>query len=249
MSNVLKVKIRAQRIRYEVMKITFEESDLEKAKGCKWVKKGNSLYFTDNKLDILRDYDTFDTTVAGVAIHPIREIDYELGNIKGVVARDNVLSAINHPILMTIRDVNNGDGMTLLNADMYYDDNSIFEYTIEIGDRELFDASLFEIITISCPITGEEHIVEIRYDGRKMKGGIEGLPFRGEPVSNTSMLTVPQEYADALGLDENRRLKKILKFDDFINEEHWKDGKSLKEDYIHSFINEHEPDHEPDEEE
>ena len=51
MSNVLKVKIRAQRIRYEVMKITFEESDLEKAKGCKWVKKGNSLYYTDNKLD------------------------------------------------------------------------------------------------------------------------------------------------------------------------------------------------------
>ena len=39
------------------------------------------------------------------------------------------------------------------------------------------------------------------------------------------------------------------KFDDFINEENWKDGKSLKEDYIHSFINEHEPDHEPDEEE
>jgi hypothetical protein len=63
------------------------------------------------------------------------------------------------------------------------------------------------------------------------------------------MLTVPQEYADALGLNENRRLKKILKFDDFIKEEHWKDGKSLKEDYIHSFINEHEPDHEPDEEE
>ena len=77
MSNVLKVKIRAQRIKYEVMKITFEESDLQKAKGCKWVKKGNSLYFTDNKLDILRDYETFDTTIAGVAIHPIREIDYE----------------------------------------------------------------------------------------------------------------------------------------------------------------------------
>ena len=249
MSNVLKVKIRAQRIRYEVMKITFEESDLQKAKGCKWVNKGNSLYYTDNKLDILRDYETFDTTIAGVAIHPIREIDYELGNIKGVVARDNVLSAINHPILMTIRDVNNGDGMTLLNADMYYDDNSIYEYTIEIGEREQFDASLFEIITISCPITGEEHIVEIRYGGRKMKGGAEGLAFRGEPTSRTSMLTVPQDYADALGLDENRRLKKILKFDDFINEEHWKDGKRLKEDYIHSFINEHEPDHEPDEEE
>ena len=261
MSNVLKVKIRAQRIRYEVMKITFEESDLQKAKGCKWVNKGNSLYYTDNKLDILRDYETFDTTIAGVAIHPIREIDYELGNIKGVVARDNVLSAINHPVLMTIRDVNNGDGMTLLNADMYYDDNSIFEYTIEIGDRELFDASLFEIITISCPITGEEHIVEMRYDGKKMKGGAEGIPYRGEPTSRKSMLTVPKDYADALGLGENKKLDNILRFEDFMNEntnegkKHINKVKSVKdfmqisEDYIHSFINEHEPDHEPDEEE
>ena len=259
MSNVLKVKIRAQRIRYEVMKITFEESDLQKAKGCKWVKKGNSLYFTDNKLDILRDYETFDSTIAGVAIHPIREIDYELGNIKGVVARDNVLSAINHPLLMTIRDVNNGDGMTLLNADMYYDNNSIFEYTIEIGDRELFDASLFEIITISCPITGEEHIVEMRYDGKKMKGG-EGLPYRGEPLSRKSMLTVPKDYADALGLGENKKLDNLLRFEDFMNEnmndgkkpintvKSVKDFKQISEDYIHSFINEHEPDHEPEEE-
>ena len=260
MSNVLKVKIRAQRIRYEVMKITFDESDLEKAKGCKWVKKGNSLYFTDNKLDIIRDYETFDTTIAGVAIHPIREIDYELGNIKGVVARDNVLSAINHPILMTIRDVNNGDGMTLLNADMFFDNDTIYEYTIEIGDHELFDASLFEIITISCPITGEEHIVEIRYDGKKMKGGAEGLPYRGEPTSRKSMLTVPKDYADALGLGENRQLTNILRFEDFMNEnmndgkkpinqvKSVKDFKQISEDYIHSFINEHEPDHEPEEE-
>lgn len=259
--NVLKVKIRAQRIRYEVMKVSFNETDLQKAKGYKWVNKGNSLYFTDNKLDILRDYETFDTTIAGVAIHPIREIDYELGNIKGVVARDNVLSAINHPILMTIRNANNGDGMTLLNADMYYDNNSIFEYTIEIGDREL-DASLFEIITISCPITGEEHIVEMRYDGKTMKGGAEGLPYRGEPLSRKSMLTVPKNYADALGLGESRKLENIMRFDDFINEESKKDGKKpvnkvksmkdfmqIREDYIHSFINEHERDHEPEEEE
>ena len=151
---------------------------------------------------------------------------------------------------MTIRDVNNGDVMTLLNADMYYDNNSIFEYTIEIGDRELFDASLFEIITISCPITGEEHIVEIRYDGRKMKGGAEGLAFRGEPTSRTSMLTVPKDYADALGLGENRQLTNLLRFEDFIKEDNTKNGKknNVSEDYIHSFINEHEPDHEPEEE-
>ena len=258
MSNVLKVKIRAQRIRYEVMKITFEESDLEKAKGCKWVKKGNSLYFTDNKLDILRDYETFDTTIAGVAIHPIREIDYELGNIKGVVARDNVLSAINHPILMTIRDVNNGDGMTLLNANVYYEKNTVYEYTVEVGDGQ-FDASLLEIISIRCPITEEEHIVELRYDGKKMKGGAEDLPFKGEPVSKKSMLTVPKEYADALGLGESRKLDNILRFGDFIKENDCKQQvnkvKSVKEymkireDYIHSFIDEHERDVEPEEEE
>ena len=43
----------------------------------------------------------------------------------------------------------------------------------------------------------------------------------------------------------------ILGFDDFLKEESWKDGKQHKvsEDYIHSFIAEHEPDHDPYEEE
>ena len=217
-----------------------------KAKRWKWDSKG-SLYYTGNRLDILRDYDTFDCIDAGVAIHPIGEIYYEMGKSHGVITMDNVLNAINHKILVAYRRAKEEEGMTLLNADVY--DNNIYEYTIEVGDGELFDASLLEMVSIQCPITEEQHIVELRYNGKKMKGGIEGLPFRGEPVSNTSMLTVPQEYADALGLDENRRLKKILKFDDFITEEYWKEGKTLKEDYIHSFINEHEPDHEPDEEE
>ena len=56
---------------------------LEAAKGWKWEHKGNSLYFSENKLDILRDYDTFDHIDAGVAIHPIGEIYYELGKSKG----------------------------------------------------------------------------------------------------------------------------------------------------------------------
>ena len=43
MSNVLKVKVAGQRIKYEVMKVTFSESDLQAAKGWKWVKKGNNL--------------------------------------------------------------------------------------------------------------------------------------------------------------------------------------------------------------
>ena len=46
--SVLKVKIVGQRIKYEVMKVTFLESDLQKAKGWKWVKKGNSLCFCEN---------------------------------------------------------------------------------------------------------------------------------------------------------------------------------------------------------
>ena len=260
-SNVLKVKIAGQRIRYEVMKITFDESDLEAAKGWNWNYNGNTLYFNDNKLDIIRDYDTFDCVDAGVAIHPIGEICYELGNSKGVIQMDNVLSALNHPILVAYKQALNEEGMTLLNANVYYEKNTIYEYTVEVGDGQ-FDASLLEIISIRCPITEEEHIVELRYDGKKMKGGAEGLPFRGEPVSKKSMLTVPKDYADALGLGENRKQDNILRYADFINE-NWTDGKKpinkvksekdgyvkLREDYIHSFINEHERDQEPEEEE
>ena len=256
--SVLKVKISGQRIKYEVMKVTFGESDLQKAKGWKWVNKGNSLYFSENKLDILRDYDTFDSVDAGVAIHPIGEICYELGNSKGVIQMDNVLSALNHPILIAIRDANKGEGMTLLNANVYYEKNTIYEYTVEVGDGQ-FDASLLEIISIRCPITEEEHIVELRYDGKKMKGGAEDLPFKGEPVSKKSMLTVPKDYADALGLGESKKQDNILRFGDFIKENDGKqpvkkvkfvkDYMKISEDYIHSFINEHERGVEPEEEE
>ena len=76
------------------------------------------------------------------------------------------------------------------------------------------------------------------------------------------MLTVPKDYADALGLGENRTQDNILRYADFINE-NWQDGKKpinkvksdkgdyvkLREDYINSFINEHERDQEPEEEE
>ena len=235
--SVLKVKIAGQRIKYEIMKVTFSESDLQKAKGWKWIKKGNTLCFCENKLDIIKDYDTFDSVNAGVALHPIGDICFEIGNTKGKIAMDNVLSAINHPILIAIRDANKGEGMTLLNANAYYEKNTTYEYTIEVGDRDVFDKSLLEIISIKCPITNEEHIVEMRYDGKKMKGGIDGLSFKGEPLSKKSMLTVPKDYAAALRLGESRKLENILRFDDFI-----------KEDYIHSFIDEHEPDHEPEEE-
>ena len=256
--SVLKVKISGQRIKYEVMKVTFGESDLQKAKGWNWNYNGNTLYLNDNKLDILQDYDTFDSFVAGVAIHPIGEIYYEMGGSKDVIQMDNVLSALNHPILIAIREANESDGLTLLNANVYYEKNTIYEYTVEVGDGQ-FDASLLEFISVRCPITEEEHIVELRYDGKKMKGGIDGLPFRGEPVSKKSMLTVPKDYADALGLGESRKLDNILRFDDFIKEN---DGKQpvnkvksvkeyvkIREDYIHSFIEEHERGVEPEEEE
>ena len=259
--SVLKVKIAGQRIRYEVMKLTFEESDLEAAKGWNWNYNGNTLYFNDNKLDIIRDYETFDSFVAGGAIHPIGEICYEFDNSKGVIQMDNVLSSLNHPILIAIREANESDGLTQLNANVYYEKDTIYEYTLEVSDGD-FDASLLEFISVRCPITEEEHIVELRYDGKKMKGGMEGLPFKGEPVSKKSMLTVPKDYADALGLGESKKLDNILRFGDFIKEENLKDGKKpvnkvksvkeymkIREDYIHSFIDEHERDVEPDEEE
>ena len=265
MSNVLKVKIAGQRIKYQVSKVIFADSDLQKANAWKWDDKKKSLCLNDNKLDILRDYETFDCADIGVAIRTNGEIYYELGNSKGKIMKDNanVLSALTHPILTAIDDAHDGDGLTLVSADVFDNENTIYEYIIEVGDRDTFDETLLEIITIKDPITGEEYIVELRYDGKKMMGGVDGLSFR-EPASDKSMfmLTVPKDYADALGLGESKKLGNILRFDDYIKE-NWTDGKKpinkvksekdgyvkLREDYIHSFINEHERDQEPEEEE
>lgn len=270
--SVLKVKMSGQRIRYEVMKVRFDESDLDAAKGWNWNYDGNTLCLNDNKLDIIRDYDTFDCVEAGVAIHPIGEIYYELGKSKGIISIDNVLSALNHPILVAHNRALDEEGLTLLNANVYYDKDTMYEYTVEVGDVE-YDPSLLEAISVKCPITEEDHLVELRYDGKKMEGGAEGLSFRGEPVSNKSMLTVPKQYADALGLGESKKLDNILRFDDFIKEDSTNEKKQVNkvkcfksyeddipraerggyvkmcEDYINSFINEHEPDHELNEEE
>lgn len=257
--SVLKVKIEGQRIRYEVSKVTFDDIDLKKVNAWRWDDEKKSFYRYENKLNILRDYDTFDNFVAGVAIQDNGEIYYELGGVKGEIVKPNVLSALHHPILTAIDDANDGDGLTLVSADVYDDENTIYEYIIEVGDGEPFDVSLLEIITISDPITSVEYIVELRYDGKKMIGGAgaDGLSF-SEPATDKSMfmLTVPNDYAVALGLGENRKLDNLLRFDDFIKEENIKIGKKsakkyvkIREDYIHSFIDEHEPDHDLPEEE
>lgn len=259
--SVLKVKVAGQRIRYEVSKVRFSEDDLQKANAWRWDDEKKSLYRYDYKLDILQDYDTFDNFVAGVAIQHNGGIYYELGCDKGEVVKPNVLSALTHPILTAIDDANNGDGLTLVSADVYDNENTIYEYIIEVGDGETFDASLLEIITISDPITSVEYIVELRYDGKKMIGGAgaDGLSF-SEPATDKSMfmLTVPNDYAAAIGLGENRKLDNLLRFDEFIKEEcskvrkRHKDSKEyikIREDYIHSFIDEHERGVEPDEEE
>ena len=261
MSNVLKVKIAGQRIKYQVSKVIFAESDLQKANAWKWDDKKKSLCLNDNKLDILRDYETFDCADIGVAIRTDGEIFYELGDAKGKIQNHNVLSALNHPILNAIDDANEREGLTLVSADVFDNENTIYEYIIEVGDRDTFDETLLETITINDPITSEEYIVELRYNGKKMIGGTDGLSFR-EPASDKSMfiLNMPKDYADALGLGENRTQDNILRFADFINE-NWQDGKKpinkvksvkeyvkIREDYIHSFIEQHEPDQEPEEE-
>ena len=224
------------------------------------MKSKNALYPNDNKLDIIRDYETFDCEDIGVAIRTDGEIFYELGNSKGKIQNHNVLSALNHPILTAIDDANDGDSLTLVSADVYDSENTIYEYIIEVGERDTFDETLLEIITINDPIKNEEYIVELRYDGKKMIGGTDGLSFR-EPASDKSMfmLHMPQEYADALGLGESKKLGNILRFVDFIKENDVKKPvskvKSVKEyvkirkDYIHSFIDEHERGVEPEEEE
>ena len=258
-SNVLKVKIAGQRVRYQVSKVTFNENDLLKANAWRWDDKKNALYPNDNKLDIIRDYETFDCADLGVAIRIDGEIFYELGDAKGKIQNHNVLSALNHPILNAIDDANEREGLTLLSADVFDEQNTIYEYILEVGDKD-FDEALLDIITVKDPITSEEYIVELRYDGKKMIGGTDGLSFR-EPASDKSMfmLTVPKDYADALGLGESKKLGNILRFGDFIKEN---DGKKpinkvksvkeyvkLREDYIHSFIDAHERGVEPEEEE
>ena len=259
MSNVLKVKVAGQRIKYQVSKVTFNENDLLKANAWRWDNERNALYPNDNKLDIIRDYETFDCADIGVAIRTDGEIFYELGDAKGKIQNHNVLSALNHSILNAIDDANEREGLTLLSADVFDEQNTIYEYILEVGDKD-FDEALLDIITVKDPITSEEYIVELRYDGKKMIGGTDGLSFR-EPASDKSMfmLHMPKDYADALGLGESKKLGNILRFGDFIKEN---DGKKpvnkvksvkeyvkLREDYIHSFIDEHERDVEPEEEE
>ena len=271
MNSVLKVKVAGQRVKYQVSKVTFNENDLLKANAWRWDCERNALYPNDNKLDIIRDYETFDCADIGVAIRTDGHIFYELGETKGKIQNLNVLSAINHPILIAIDDANEREGLTLLSADVFDEQNTIYEYILEVGDRDTFDETLLDIITVKDPITSEEYIVELRYNGKKMTGGAEGLSF-GDPMEDKSMyiLSVPQEYADALGLGENKKLDNILRFDKFIKEDNTKDRKKpvskvrtvkdyneaakngyvkLREDYIHSFIDEHERGVEPEEEE
>ena len=181
---------------------------------------------------------------------------------------DNVLSALNHPILLAHRNATEEKGLRLTSATVYDEENTIYEYTLELADRDTFDPSLLEVITINGPIMEEdEHIVEVRYNGKKMNGGADGLPF-GDPMDKNYMLQMPKEYAEALHLPISE--SKILKFDDFIKEDNQKDRKKpankvktakdygkaakngyvkLREDYIHSFIDAHERDVEPEEEE
>ena len=270
MRNVLKVKVAGQRVKYQVSKVTFNENDLLKANAWRWDCERNALYPNDNKLDIIRDYETFDCVDIGVAIRTDGHIFYELGDTQGKIQNHNVLSAINHPILTAIEDANEREGLTLLSVDVFDEENTIYEYIVEVGDCEPFDASLLDIITVNDPITDEEYIVELRYDGKKMKGGTDGLSFR-EPMDDKSMyiLSVPKDYADALGLGENRKLDNLLRFEDFIKEANTKVVKKrnkvktakdydkaakdgyvkLREDYIHSFIDAHERGVEPEEEE
>ena len=254
--NVLKVSVAGQRIKYQVSKVTFTESDLQRANAMKWVDKKNYLYCDGSRLDIIRDYETFDCADIGVAIRTDGEIYYELGDTQGKIQNHNVLSALRHPILTAIDDANEREGLTLLSADVFDEQNTIYEYILEVGDKD-FDEALLDIITVKDPITSEEYIVELKYNGKKMTGGAEGLSF-GDPMEDKSMyiLSVPQEYADALGLGEHRKLDNLLRFDDFIKEEYQKVGKKsakkyvkIREDYIHSFIDEHERGVEPDEEE
>ena len=271
MSNVLKVKIAGQRYRYDVMRVEFER-DCDWLKDASELKQGgdrNFLRFKDNRLDVSK-YKQFDYVDAGVAIYcPKKEIHFELGKLSGKMPMENVLSALNHSILVAHRNASEEDGLRLTTATVYDKEDTIYEYALEVGDND-FDASLLEIIIILDPIMEEDlHIVEMKYDGKKMKGGADGLPF-GDALDKNYRLEMPKEYAEALHLPVPES-RKLLKFEDFIREENLngrkqpaanmvkaakdyneatKDGYvKLREDYIHSFIDEHERGVEPEEEE
>ena len=269
MSNVLIVQITGQRYRYEVMQVVFDEDNdwLKDPKELTQGEQRDFLRFNDNRLDI-SDYEYFDHQDAGVAIRHNGDIYYELGNSKGKMPMENVLSALNHPILLAHRNASKEDGLRLTMATVYDEENTMYEYSLEVADRDAFDKSLLEVITIKAPIMEEnEYIVEVRYNGKKMKGGADGLPF-GDPMDKNYMLQMPKEYAYALNLPIPES-KNILKFDDFINEENQKGRKKpnkvksvkeyndtikdgyvkIREDYIHSFIAQHERGVEPEEEE
>ena len=267
--SVLKVQLRGERYRYEVMQVIFAENNwLRDQSELIQGEQRDFLRFNDNRLDI-SDYEYFDHTEAGVAIRHTGEIFYEFGNLWGKMPMDNVLSALNHPILLAQINANIEGGIRLTTATVYDEGNTVYEYTLEVSNDD-FDEALLEIITIRDPIMEEdEHIVEIRYDGKKMKGGADGLPF-GDALDKNYRLEMPNEYAEALHLPvpESRN---ILKFDDFIKEDNTKVGKQpaanmvktakdynkavkdgyvkIREDYIHSFIYEHERGVEPEEEE
>ena len=252
------------------MQVVFDEDNdwLKDPKELTQGEQRDFLRFNDNRLDI-SDYEYFDHQDAGVAIRHNGDIYYELGNSKGKMPMENVLSALNHPILIAHRNASEEDGLRLTTATVYDKEDTIYEYTLEVGNDD-FDEALLEIITIRDPIMEEdEHIVEIRYDGKKMKGGADGLSY-GEPIDRNYMLQMPKEYAEALHLPVPES-RKLLKFEDFIREENLngrkqpaanmvksakdyneatKDGYvKLREDYIHSFIDEHERGVEPEEEE
>ena len=146
MSNVLKVQITGQRYRYEVMQVVFDEDNdwLKDPKELTQGEQRDFLRFNDNRLDI-SDYEYFDHQDAGVAIRQNGDIYYELGNSIGKMPMENVLSALNHPILLAHRNASKEDGLRLTMATVYDEENTMYEYYLEVADRDAFDKSLLEV--------------------------------------------------------------------------------------------------------
>ena len=121
MSKILKVKIAGQRYRYEVMRVEFDKN-CNLLKDSSELKQGgdrNFLRFNDNRLDI-SDYKELDHIEAGVAIYcRKKEIHFEFGKLSGKIPMKNVLSALNHPILLAQINANIEGGIRLTTATVY----------------------------------------------------------------------------------------------------------------------------------
>ena len=125
-----------------------------------------------------------------------------------------------------------------------------------------------EVVSVSLGSSTRNHRIRIRVCGEMVR--IVRIGTDGDIRKAKNWIRRLDGRADAIGLGEHRKLDNLLRFEDFIKEDNQKVSKKsvkkvktakdyneavkdgyvkLREDYIHSLIDQHEPDHDLPEEE